>query len=357
MFYVLVCHGRFTACSPAGDRSVGRDFRIERINQRVPFQPAPTCRKGVSSRLLEVARFVIRCLDFQEYPSYTCEHCLQTTMGFPIIPKDTNDKIAAAIMWFAVHLICLFELFVVLPSAHEDKPFEFAKHVIFGLYIYVNVMISLVMVIRCNSSTKNMMLPSVLKPGWRFCAPCETNSPPRSFHCWNCDICVLRRDHHCIFTGNCIGLHNHRHFLTFSVYLMIGAFYCNYLNMEMVYEMVSGFSMTSLLTMIVPCLAWVLGLVKGYTFGVAIISSTCILGNILLVALLVYHMNNLINGQVTHEASHQIKEYNVGWKENFRQVFGENWRYAWLNSLIRSPLPCDGTQYPQRYKYEDVKAM
>jgi len=201
------------------------------------------------------------------------------------------------------------------------------------------------------------MLPAVLKPGWRFCYVCESNNPPRSHHCGTCNICVLRRDHHCVFTGNCIGLNNQRHFITLSMYLFLGALYCNYLNSEMVYDLLSGFTWKSALTMIIPWMAWMMGLAEGYTFMVAIMSSTCILGMVFLAALMGYHIKNLKSGQVTYESTHKVKDFDCGWKSNVQQVFGERWHYSWMCSLIKSPLPTDGLDYPMRRSHEPIKSM
>ncbi len=38
---------------------------------------------------------------------------------------------------------------------------------------------------------------------WKWCEKCEQNQPPRAHHCKVCDVCVLKRDHHCFFTGKC----------------------------------------------------------------------------------------------------------------------------------------------------------
>ena len=45
-----------------------------------------------------------------------------------------------------------------------------------------------------------------------YCGQCEMMRPSNAHHCYECDVCVLDLDHHCPWTGKCIGAGNQEKF-------------------------------------------------------------------------------------------------------------------------------------------------
>ena len=50
-----------------------------------------------------------------------------------------------------------------------------------------------------------------------LCPDCKVLRTPRSRHCYQCNKCVDRFDHHCPWINNCVGIKNHNAFLAFLI--------------------------------------------------------------------------------------------------------------------------------------------
>ena len=75
---------------------------------------------------------------------------------------------------------------------------------------------SLLSMLACTCMLDPGSPPAVAGTGksGKWCERCMAQKPERCHHCSICDRCVLKMDHHCVFTNSCIGARNHPHFLT-----------------------------------------------------------------------------------------------------------------------------------------------
>jgi len=77
----------------------------------------------------------------------------------------------------------------------------------------------------------------------------------------------------------------------------------------------------------------------------------------LLTVLMIYHTKHVIYGLTTYERRYKIDIYDLGYKENFLDVFGSKWYKAWLFPTIESPLPGDGIEFITKDNYENPKDL
>ncbi|CAH1790205.1 unnamed protein product [Owenia fusiformis] len=275
-----------------------------------------------------------------------------------IFPKSRSGIVASAFLVGILPTIYFYELLVVLPTVHPGLSSTWAYvHIFCGTALFINCVGSIWKMMTVEITCRGHMLPSVLKPGWRFCYVCEHNAPPRSMHCSECDTCVLTRDHHCLFTDSCVGHSNKRYYMNFLITLCIGAIYCNIMNFDYTWHIIGGISFKSVFTMLLPMLTWLLGYAESFTFSVAFMSALCVVGCALLLVLCTYHLMLILNGQTVYEKAKNIRDFDLGWKKNIIEVFGDHWYIAWISPFIPSTLPSIGIEPPKRTRYEDLKDM
>ncbi|CAG9864450.1 unnamed protein product [Phyllotreta striolata] len=230
----------------------------------------------------------------------------------------------------------------VLPRYHQVGSSTYYFHLITGTVILFNVCANLVAIMMCETSIKGLVLPTEMKPDWRFCSVCETITPPRSWHCSVCNICILKRDHHCMFTGCCIGLENHRYFIVFLLYTLAATIYSSYYNLTFVAEYISfDWSWMTVLKLLFPLFTFVIEWTENQFFIFVII--IVLLGAFFTGALLVFHVDLMLKSVVTHEK--RVTKYDRGKLENIKLTLGERWYLVWLSPWIESKLPCDGINW------------
>src|SRR5207248_348420 len=67
------------------------------------------------------------------------------------------------------------------------------------------------------------------------CPICNIRRCSRIFHCSICGKCCILFDHHCPFTGNCVGINNFKYFYLWLTYCVVGLIYCNILSFQAFY--------------------------------------------------------------------------------------------------------------------------
>jgi hypothetical protein len=183
-----------------------------------------------------------------------------------------------------------------------------------------------------------------------ICKHCQVAKPPRTHHCRICKKCQLRMDHHCPWVNNCVGYNNHRYFVLFLQYLLIGNIYFAILSILPVYEAYEKFQN---------------GRIPFYTIQELFLFFIMLLNFSLIFCvggLYFFHLYLLLTNQTTIEYSENsyysreakrdgnvyINEYDLGYKTNYKMFFNIGLRTPWWLMLLPVKVPPygDGINFP-----------
>lgn len=269
-----------------------------------------------------------------------------------ILPRVASDFGAFLFVLFAIPVTYCFELFIVLPVLHSVWSFWYILHLICATYVMINVTSNFVAVIVVDTSLQNIATESSQTQDWRYCSECDVVAPPRSWHCDTCKTCILKRDHHCMFAGCCIGHYNYRYFYMFLLYMFIGTLYATYFNCFYIWKNFEHFSFKSAMKFVFPMAMVVLGVEATEMQTCLLISLINLVGVIFTLVLLVHHTSLVSKGMVTHEKSKNITKYDNGLKQNLSLTFGKRWHISWLFPFVASELPHDGANWNNLQKID-----
>lgn len=281
--------------------------------------------------------------------------------------RSIPDLAASTFLGLIIPVTYWFEMFVVLPSVPFLRPpLLYYGHLVLGTYLLASIVGNWVMVMLTNTSTERVVVPVPRRPSdvdmtsrdkWRFCPVCESFQPPRTWHCGTCNKCILKRDHHCLFTGCCVGHRNQRYFLLLVAYLFVATTYVTVYNNYFIWILhAEKFrNSVSLLKIIFPLAAMVNWSLDQFYFLVYMVN---LVGSLFTGALLFYHARNALSGDLAYEANCRSGgggskkdadatkvDYNLGWAQNLRMIFGRSWAKALVNPFAISELPHDGIHW------------
>lgn len=230
----------------------------------------------------------------------------------------------------------LFEMNIVRPKLVEIYNVGAVKnclHVFFSSLCFMNVIGNMLLSILIDPSLKRSH-----KNGM-YCSICQILRPDGSWHCTTCNVCVERRDHHCLFLSRCIGLNNQRYFILFLGHVMISMIYSCYYNYYFISSLFKDHGMfLSFIRILNPLVRYVIPEPMDYrdffTFLLFINVGLLIWSTFLFTS----HMKNVLKGLTAYEskASHGNLP---NWRENLTNVFGDRWLLAMIFPFAVSTLP------------------
>ncbi|XP_067943996.1 palmitoyltransferase ZDHHC21-like isoform X2 [Watersipora subatra] len=152
------------------------------------------------------------------------------------LPSNIRDRAAFTLFLIAGPLDLLYERYVV--TEHYLNQGHHINCYYYGLLVFcaLNIYIRLYNVVTIDNRPSSLPLDRKLAIHTTIetCEKCGELRPPESHHCKVCNVCILKRDHHCWFTGTCIGLHNQANFVILVWYLWLVAAIETAYNMEFV---------------------------------------------------------------------------------------------------------------------------
>jgi palmitoyltransferase len=159
---------------------------------------------------------------------------------------------------------------------------------------------------------------------------CHHHRPPRCHHCPVCDICILKRNHHCFFTGACIGLGNQKNFILFLLWDILGIIYALYQITPLLskYYIPLDGSLKSIIGYFMPPF-YVFFPVLGYSTWLGtflmFLEIFLLCGCLIAGSLLINQIKLIVLNMTDYESAHEIKTYSKrGAVFNLRLIFGPN---------------------------------
>eukprot|EP00116_Pleurobrachia_bachei_P005597 sb/3465859/ len=182
-----------------------------------------------------------------------------------------------------------------------------------------------------DSSAKSLKnVPHIQTDGWRYCPydGCSGSVPVNSRHCHTCDVCIVQRDHHCHFTGSCIGKYNLPFFMV-TVFSLLGIS-VTYLLSNFIFIVTHETPGTVILTVLAPMqLFWFL--TGSVTFSHCLVSCNIVVSTMALAGaivlcyheyMLLFHNKPFLCRSMPIASSGVVKMSRM---ERIREVFGNKW--------------------------------
>jgi palmitoyltransferase len=129
------------------------------------------------------------------------------------------------------------------------------------------------------------------------------------------------------------------------MHLLIATAYATYFNGFFMWERLNFETPMALLKVVFPLAMVAFGIDVSETQLYLILFIITIMGMLFMATLLIFHTNLIWHGTTTYEKNHKIREYDLGWRQNFKDVVGENWLLACFLPFAQLKLPGDGIHW------------
>lgn len=151
-----------------------------------------------------------------------------------------------------------------------------------------------------------------------YCFKCENIKEIRTHHCKICNKCIRRMDHHCPWTGNCVGEDNIGYFIQFLFWASTTILF--FYILEFFFYIFGGVNFGEEIERVFMIFNWVMGMLIGsaifYLFHYQVKNTKI----------------NITTVEDFIKDAAKKKPFDKGWKKNLNEIFGKN--YSLLNILF-----------------------
>ncbi|CAG0920417.1 unnamed protein product [Notodromas monacha] len=262
-------------------------------------------------------------------------------------PRVAIDWASCAFVVSISIITYVFEVFFVLPALGVSHNVP----TVLGMFVLLNILGNLGCLMATDTSCSSDLIgvPDVMqaqRENWRLCYDCGALAPPRAWHCNVCKTCILKREHHCMFAGYCVGHRNHRFFMLFLAYIWVGSLYSLFYHSQYLYSFFQLSHIFDLMRFFTPLMFLFFGFSEVPVALSCFIFSINLGGFLFVTAMLVFHLRLIFVNRTSHEDAHGEVEYHLGSGfKNMKEVFGVRWFLTWIFPFVPSALPSDGTKW------------
>ncbi|KAH9279919.1 putative palmitoyltransferase ZDHHC24 [Echinococcus granulosus] len=277
--------------------------------------------------------------------------------------EQARNVIATA-FFCLLSTIFYVECFVVAPNFLEYRSSSYYCALCLGFFASTNVLYNLICMVYTDPSLDKLMLIQRSGRDWSYCLRCETVRPPRAHHCSQCDVCVLRFDHHCTYLAQCVGHANMVYFIRLLFYLAFSCCLASIFNVPYALHLIyDGWSPWQwLLCMLNPVPFILMGWISASQFLFCLLTSFCVILGPTMFILFLHHLRQILRNQTSVEVliskvqiptqiryeEHDLRplSYDRGWRANLEQVMGKRWLLGFLLPCLPVVRSTDGLRFP-----------
>lgn len=185
---------------------------------RFRFRRKPDC-SGLQVRL-NYFKLCVKSLTYNTYSSYF------DVMFEPVITivDFVSRWFGFAFVSLVVILVCfvvgVYYIIVIPHLRNAYSPLRASLTIAYGHYLLVMIVFHYYKGVRTHPGKPPKQMSEVAVTS--VCKRCILPKPPRTHHCSVCGSCILKMDHHCPWLNNCVGHFNHRYFISFCIFMLLG---------------------------------------------------------------------------------------------------------------------------------------